>query len=394
MSSKSARAKQLAKTKAGGRWYRKAGGTTGRLRQAPTPATPLLSIGLRPNPGPSHGITEPPTTGIGGQLQAVRSTTGIPINNTADPSTSRYGLAVSGNAISIEGGSNSYNQTHQDPFTTPVRGGGATPSTQPTWWNRVTGIFGNVPPRRDTGDYGIFSPPITNNTVPRTTTSFRAEPTFEEALADRVDLTPYTQPRHQQLQAERNPQRRTLLDEQAERGLYQHDITMQSRLNRLDQNLAPGLPHGDVAMSSGRQRLEFSPTPSPAIQSASGMDPMGTANARAAINTIGPDGQTALPQMVDRTQPSVLTSGYSSTATHPMYGPVATPGVDGSWTADIYGGNPMPTLATMAPAADIPVQTAGPGYPGQTAPFVGGQRGPGRMQAQQQTIRASSNRFM
>jgi hypothetical protein len=312
------------------------------------------------------------TTGNGGQFNAVRSSTGIPRTTAPDPSASRYSMETTGSTRRIFAGG-SYIASPAPPpppFVIPPR---SSRRYAPT-----TLTPARPPPAP------IFSTRGPN--TPATYSVNTAEPTFEQRLEDEVvSTTPPGLARHQRLQAQLNPHRSTLLDQQAERGLYADDMQMQEALPRLDRRLRPNLPHGDVATPQRPLRLQFSPVPQTNPRTADGHQGSGTINNTAAIPQVQfPGGQSDFPFMQDRNTPAVMTPGYTNPANHPMYGPVPTPGVDGSWTLDVMPGTPAPTLATLAPAADIPVQTAGPGRLGSTAPFVGKSRGPGRMHSGQQ----------
>lgn len=242
-------------------------------------------------------------------------------------------------------------------------------------------------------DYGTFStttpqiPSVSkatrDNYTPTTYGAFTSEPTFEQELEDVAARTaPYSGlARHQRLQAERNPYRTSSLDRQAERGFYGGDTFMQQNLPMLDRGRRTNIANGDIVTPQRPLRLQFTPTPSTNPRNADGHQSSGTVNNVASINVQTPQGQSNLPVMMDQTTPGIGTSGYSNPANHFSFGPPGgpTPGVDGSWTLNIMPGQAQPTLATLAPAADIPIQTNGPGRLGNTSLFSSGLGGTGRL---------------
>lgn len=427
-------------------FYKRPGGTTGRPRVERKPPKPLVSIDLlynRPtaigHPGPAHGVSGFQNTGIGGQFNAVRSTTGINHPRTADPSASRFNMEVSGAADRVR---NSYVPTRPPPppymppgrsgrnyipigtpvpsrpppprmfgsdsnYRTPPRTGGPPPYNPTVGSSRPTRMYPVQPPA--TGgpppyspfvgsggytspfnDYGTFStttiPVISKNTrdndTPTTYGAFTSEPTFEHELEGvAAETAPYGLARHQRLQAQRNPYRRSSLDRQAERGYYSGDTFMQENLPMLDRGRATNIAHGDIITPQRPLRLQFSPTPSTNPRNASDHQGSGTINNVASINVQTPVGQSTLPVAMDQTTPGVGTVGYSSVGNHFSFGPPGgpTPGVDGSWTLNIMPGQAQPTLATLAPAADIPIRNNGPGQLGNTSLFATNRGGTGRL---------------
>lgn len=387
------------------RSYRKPGGTTGRPRVSRNPPKPLFSIGISPNPGPLHGVSGYATTGVGGAYSAVRASNGINHMRVADPSMSRNNIA--GNAGIGEGISpvlshnSSFSQSSNFGFWSPggssigpgdasgwttPSSGGSSEWTLPSWARSSQDSFFS-----DYGNNVSVNDIIIQRTNPTTAEMLRphtfnadtAEPTLEQLLefdADQFLAQALRLPRNQVLQQERNPHRATLLDEHAERGLYQNDLTMQAALAGLDQGHDVGRPHGDVSTPMRPTRLSFWPTTPQTAQRQGELQNNGTFNNGATIQFIPPSGQTGIPAAVDRNTPAHITPGYTNPANHGMYGPVPAPGVDGSWTLNVLPGQAAPTLATMAPAADIPVQNNGPGQLGNTAAFAGRMSGANRPQ--------------
>lgn len=391
-------------------FYRKPGGTTGTPRVQKKPATPILTINLAHNapaahPGPAHGVSGFQTTGLGGQYNAVRSSSGIPTVRTSDSSASRFGVAVSGAADRVR---NSYIGSRPPPPPTapPTRGGRSYVPIGTVVHNRPTRTYPVYPP--PTGgpppytprtpssiassdsffgsEYSNTSPirkRIASANEPTTYGPYTSEPTFERELEDvAVSTAPYTGlHRHQRLQAERNPFRRSALDRQAEMGYYSGDTYMQNNLPMLDRGRATNIAQGDITTPIRPLRLQFSPTPTVNPRNADGHQGSGTVNNVASIGVQTPMGQSTLPFTMDQTTPGVATVGYSSNANHPAFGPSGgpTPGVDGSWTLNIMPGQAQPTLATLAPAADIPIRNAGPGRLGTTSLFASNSGGTGRM---------------
>lgn len=367
------------------RSYRKAGGTTGRPRVQRNPPKPLFSIGISPNPGPLHGVSGFPTTGVGGSFTAVRASNGINRMRTADPSMSRNSLAPNagiGEGISpVLSSNSSFSQSSNFGYWSP---GGASISIGPGDLSGWTTPSSRANQDSFFSDYsGIMSPLNTriNFTNPTTAEMLRpttfnadsAEPTLEALLE--LDMDYYLEqalhlPRSQVLQQERNPNRATLLDEHAERGLYQNDLTLQAALAGLDRGHDVGRPHGDVSTPMRPTHLQFWPTTPQTAQRQGELQNNGTLNNGATIQFTPPSGQTGIPSMVDRNTPAQITPGYTNPANHGMFGPIPAPNVDGSWTLNVLPGQAAPTLATMAPAADIPVQTNGPGQLGNTAAFA------------------------
>jgi hypothetical protein len=373
------------------RSYRKPGGTTGRPRVNRAPPKPLFSIGISPNPGPLHGVSGFPTTGVGGGFSSVRASNGINRMRVADPSMSRNSLSgtpgIGENVSPILSHNSSYTQSSNFGFWSPggssigpgdvhsERGGAASHSGWTTPSSRASNdsFF---------SDYGDMLSPIRNriSSNPTTADMLRptmynantSEPTLEQLLefdADQYLAQAQHLPRNQVLQQQREPHRGSLLDEHAERGLYDNDLLLQAALDQLDLGHDAGRPHGDVATPIRPTRLSFWPTTPQTAQRQSQLQNNGTFNNGATIQFNPPSGQTGIPSMADRNTPAQITPGYTNPANHGMFGPVPTPGVDGSWTLNILPGQAAPTLATMAPAADIPVQLNGPGQLGNTAAF-------------------------
>ena len=364
------------------RSYRKPGGTTGRPRVQRPPPKPLLSIGISPNPGPGHGVSGYRTTGVAGGLSVANSSTGINSIGNVDSSVSRYSLSATpgtGEGLSSRLSTNSsFSQSSNYGYWSPGGSIGPadvlgynTPSRQSSTDSFYSNYAGLTSPIRQRMEGITGTNPMTGD--PTTFSANTSEPTLEELLELDADL--YLQqaqrlPRDQVLQQERSPHRQSLLDEHAERGLYQWDLTMQAALARLDQHLPAEQPHGDVATPARPERLHFFPqTPQTAPRN-SQLQNNGTFNNGMTITMNPPSGQTGQPAQADRNTPAYITPGYTNPANHPMYGPVPSANVDGSWTLNIMPGQAQPTLATMAPAADIPVQLNGPGQLSETAAFA------------------------
>lgn len=375
------------------RSYRKAGGTTGRPRISRNPPKPLFSIGISPNPGPLHGVSGFANTGVGGAFNAARASNGINRMRVADPTMSRNNIA--GNAGIGEGISpilsqnSSFSQSsnfgYWSPGNSSIGPGDLSGWTTPSSVGSADSFFSNYGPNISLNNIISRATPLTADvinprvaSIPQTFNADTAEPTLEQLLefdADQYLAQALRLPRNQVLQQERNPHRVTLLDEHAERGLYANDLTMQAALAGLDRGHDVGRPHGDVSTPMRPTRLSFWPTTPQTAQRQGDLQNFGTLNNGATIQFVPPSGQTAIPALVDRNTPAHITPGYTNPANHGMYGPVPAPGVDGSWTLNVLPGQAAPTLATMAPAADIPVQTNGPGQLGNTAAFAGRQSG-------------------
>lgn len=418
-------------------FYRKPGGTTGKPRAPPKQRKPLVTIDLMhnaptlappvrppfmttPAPGPAHGVSGFATTGTGGAFSAVRSSSGIPPMYAPDPSTSRFNLEVSGNPSRAV---NSFTPSRPiaDPYERASRINSLTREQQANMtpeqiYSYITGTPSTRQPtsHRSERRYNYDTSNMTNQQIideirtlttpglrggaapttpiiPRATRSnnepttygpYTSEPTFERDLEIAVEQTaPYGLPRHQRLQAEQNPFARSSLDRAARQGLYSGDPFMQDQLPRLDSGRPTNIAQGDFTTPRRPLRLQFSPTPSVNPRNADGHQSSGTINNVASINVQTPMGTSTLPVTMDRTTPGVGTMGYSTPATHISFGPPGgpTPGVDGSWTLNIMPGQAQPTLATLAPAADIPIRNNGPGRLGNTSLFATNRGGTGRV---------------
>lgn len=272
---------------------------------------PLTKFPYTNHPGPGHGVSGYPITGVAGDFNLAYVSPGITTGNM-DPSASRYDLQASTSIRQLRSGSNNFSEWLPAKI--------ATPSTAPV-------------------------------------SNFTSEPVLESSLAaGSSKILIGSLARNQRLQAQGRSMGSSYLDHKALNNLYGDDMYLQSQLNIFDKGVRNDALFGDsYAMHQG---VQIHLNPRPYVPPRQDLQNSGSVNAESSVPVSSPTGQSSLHDINDFHTPAVTSAGYSDIATHPAHGPLPAQRYDGSWTLDMAPGVlQQPSLLNLPPAADIPVQT-------------------------------------
>ena len=257
--------------------------------------------------GPTHGVSGYPSTGYPGFYNQGFNTRGISYG-ISTPAASRYDIVATPNTLTMMSQSNTYNQSINGslPRGQPV----ASFTSEPSW----------------SASYSAASRSASSGTAPN------------------------------QIQQSLGQEMGSSLRSSMFRGYYDGDLSMQQVTPSLDRNLSSYGANGDIV-------TPVHPVPSrlfeaPQTQPRQNLDESGTNNyTRGMRGVVDPRGQSNLHGINDFHTPQVVTAGYGSIGTHPAHGPSPAPMFDGSWSLQSDPFGTQPSLLSIPPAADIPVQT-------------------------------------